>query len=142
MTWMGAGRAVGQCGEVLFPLHGGQGVAGGGANPLHSVIDVEVPHLGCAVAGAGGQDFPSRLNAIEPMMLAGPVRGCPSGAGWAGSASVHSQTLPSQALAARIFPSGLNATELMPVRGLQGSGEGLAEAGGPGRIGQVPRHTL
>jgi hypothetical protein len=58
--WVVAGRVIWQLREVLLPLRGGQGVTGGGANPLDGVIDVEVPQLGCAVVAARGQGVPVR----------------------------------------------------------------------------------
>ena len=41
--------------------------------------------------------------------------------------------------AARVFPSGLNATEYTHARG---AGQGLAEPGGAGRVGHLPQPDL
>src|SRR6202044_825651 len=41
--------------EILAPLLCREGVAGGGADPLDSRVDVQVPYPGCAVLAPGGQ---------------------------------------------------------------------------------------
>ena len=52
------------------------------------------------------------------------MRGCPIWVGWAGSVTFHSQIVPSPLPAARVCPSGLNATEptlpVGPVRTVDG----------------------
>ena len=59
---------------------------------------------------------PSGLNATE-LTVVGPVRGCPIwrgcpiGVARSGSVTFHSQIAPSPLPAARVCPSGLNATE-------------------------------
>src|SRR6266851_4071766 len=69
------------------------------------------------VVAAGGQDLPGWAER-HPL----------DKAGWAGLAMFHSQTLPSSLPAARIFPSGLNATEVttpvMPMGWSGGVGRG------------------
>jgi hypothetical protein len=97
---------------------------------------------------------PPGVNAIDPTGVPLPVRGRPSRRGCAGSATSHSQTVPSPPPLASTCPPELNATDLTAaaplVRGLAeqsgvreadcavaGGGEGVVEI-----AGQVPTGGL
>ena len=89
-----------------------------------------------SIVAAGGQGVP--VGAERHRVSTGPVwpvRGWPSGAGRAGSVRFHNRTVSSALPAARVCPSGLNATETQCRRGRSGAGP----AGGAGRVGEVPQ---
>jgi hypothetical protein len=55
-TLVGAGRVIWQLRDVLLPLRGSEDVEYGRADPLDSVIHIEVPHPGCFFGATSGQD--------------------------------------------------------------------------------------
>ena len=91
MTWVGAGRVIRQLGNILVPLRGGHGVACGGADPLDSVIDVEIPYLyravGCIGGEASGDDGPpvrAECHRVDSACGAGQGLAEPGWSGWVG----------------------------------------------------------
>ena len=85
------------------------------------MAEVQIPRPDHAVLSASGQSLPVRAerHCINSAVRAG--EGLASCAGCAGLVMFHSHTLSSALPAARVRPSGLNATELTklagPVRG-------------------------
>ena len=113
-----SGRPVGAAGGQGVPVRAERYRVDGARGPGKGQSDHrrvggigDVPQPDRPVRAAGGQGVPVRAERYRPHRTVGPVRGRPIWVAWEGSDTFHSRILPSVLPAARLYPSGLNATE-------------------------------
>ena len=97
----------------------------GSATSHNSIVPVSSPLASVCPSGLNATD---RTTAGPPAVPepGPPVRGWPSGRGYAGSATSHSRIVPSELPLASVCPSGLNATECTnPAPVAKGAGRGV-----------------